>query len=240
MTARSSYHGRSGSAGARAHGVRASCSGITRAHHGGPGASMAGLHHGRTRYSGLSRGSDRRFGAGASGMQSRRFHSRRSYTGRRRPVPRSRNAGRRKPVRRRGRRCNMMRPRRRRCDNDGRRQHGNHERSTVVARGGVTSRAHADAAGINAARPYGHTSRHVRPVGVVGAAGKSENHHGGKKPALHGSLLRACFVGKWPDARWGGTELCASCSAGSRGALRRTLRRRGPEYGRRRFNVKRL
>ncbi len=132
------------------------------------------------------------------------------------------DAGRRGPVRRR-RRGDVMRSRRR--HDDGRRQHGKDERGAVVAGRDVASRAYADAAGIYAARSHGHASRHVGPVGIVGAAGKGKNHCDDKKPALHGSLLRACFVGRRRSAGRPRNPCLQSPRRGKAGALHERRRR---------------
>ena len=140
------YDRRSGNASGRTNGRRTrACAG--RSYHGGTcctatgasdngsGRSAArswphdrrfpsrcpGLHHGRTRSAGPSGSYDRRSGRSGThgrGLYARRSHTRRPYTGRR-PVARGNKTGGRRSVRR-GRRCDVMRTRRRRChDNRG-------------------------------------------------------------------------------------------------------------------------
>ena len=100
------------------------------------------------------------------------------------------DAGRRRTMSGRGRRNDAVRTRVRGDDVHRRRKHGKENRGAVViARGTVSACADSDAAGVNAVRSYGHASRNVRPVRVIGAAGEHENGRGGKKPELHGNLL---------------------------------------------------
>lgn len=179
-----SGHGRAHSGSAGAHHRRPGRSACARPHDGRPCSRSSGAHHGRSG-AGAARADDGRSGTGHAGMQSWRSCTGGSYSGRRRPVPGSNHARSRGPVRR-GRGKHAVWPRRRRGNDDGRRQHGKDQRRAVVARRDVSACADADAAAIHAAGSYGHAAGHVRPVGVVGASGKTENHQGDKKPALHG------------------------------------------------------
>ena len=90
---------------------------------------------------------------------------------------------------RRGRRCDVMRTRRRRCHDNRGGKHGKEKRRAVVAGRTVYARSHADAAAVHAAGAYGHAAGNVRTVRVVGAAGESNGQCDGKKPELHGCLL---------------------------------------------------
>lgn len=184
LPAGGSGHGRTHSGRAGTRHLRPGRPASARSHDGRARSRSSGAHHGRSGAR-SSRTDDGWSGTGRAGVQSWRSCTRGSYSGRRRPVPGSNNAWSRRSVRR-GRGKHAVGSRRRRGNDDGRRQHGKDQRRAVVARRDVSACADADAAAIHAAGSYGHAAGHVRPVGVVGASGKTENHQGDKKPALHG------------------------------------------------------
>ena len=149
-----------------------------RARHGRPRAVPARAHDGRSGAAGSSRSHGR--GPGASGADE----------GRMRPSGRAGGPySVRRTMRRRRRKHSVRRPVRPGMHDDRGRQHGEEKGSAVVSRRIISSRADADASGINAARTEGHAARNIRPIGVRGAACKKGCKHDGKKSAFHGILL---------------------------------------------------